>query len=472
MPGENAHSGGRLTFLQKLTYGMGNMGGNFVNFAFSLFILVRFEAYGPYVWFSIIMLVGRIVDSVADPLIGYWSDRARTRWGRRIPFMMFGGLPLSLVFFLIWVPPLDLFPQGSTSLFIYLSFLMGAFWFLFTAVLCPYLALLPEIAANEHERLQLAEYMAVFMLISSGVVMIVLPGLKDLYGYVGMALIVAVLTAISVYSPVLTIRETYARQPESYSVFTALKWTFSNRAFVIFVVSSVFLQIAFQTIIMSMEKIVTVILGKPGYFLGIIMGGAGLNCVISFFLINVLAERYDKGKIYMAGMLVFVLLLPFIYIFGQYDLSVDLAFIGVDFVVSELITAFFIFGLTGFPIAVLMVLPPSILSDIIDLDELNTGERREAMYFGAQGFLQKGGLGLCGFIIGILFQLYGANTDNHLGLDLLGPVTAVFVLIGFIIYLWYPLDRKRVAEIKLELARRKQAAGGGAISADGHVAET
>ncbi len=437
---------------------MGNMGGNFVNLAFSLFILKRFDAYGPYIWFSIIMLAGRIVDSIADPLIGYWSDRTQTRWGRRIPFMMFGGIPLCIVFFLIWVVPLNVFPSGSTALFVYLCFLMGAFWFLFTAVCCPYLALLPEIANSEHERLELAEYMAVFMLVSSGVVMILLPVLKDSFGYVGMALIVAGMTAVSIYSPVITIKERYARKPEDYGILTALKWTFSNKAFVIYVVSSVFLQISFQTIIMSMEMIVTVILGKPGSYMGIIMGGAGLVAVISFFLINGLAEKYDKRKIYMIGMGIFVLLLPFIFFFGQYDLSINLAFIGIHYVISELAVAFVVFGLTGFPIAVLMVLPPTILADIIDLDELNTGERREAMYFGAQGFLQKGGLGLCGFIIGVLFQLYGASVDRHLGLDLLGPVTSFFMIIGFIIFLWYPLDNKRVAEIKKQLKKRKEAA--------------
>ena len=126
----------KLAVWQRVFYGMGNMGGNFLNLVFSMWIFKRYcppegegEMLIPIMWLTYAFIAGRLVDAVADPLIGYWSDNASTRWGRRIPFLLFGGLPLCIVFFLVWAPPLGIFPAGSISLFIYLCVIMGAFWF-------------------------------------------------------------------------------------------------------------------------------------------------------------------------------------------------------------------------------------------------------------------------------------------------------------------------------------------------------
>ncbi|MFH1537572.1 MAG: MFS transporter, partial [bacterium] len=115
-----------LSMLQKIMYSMGNMGGNFLNLLFTMWIT---KFYCPPTgeglrllnirWVTNAILAGRVVDGIADPPIGYMSDRARTRWGRRIPFILFGGLPLCLVFFLLWAPPTSIFKPESKQLFAY-----------------------------------------------------------------------------------------------------------------------------------------------------------------------------------------------------------------------------------------------------------------------------------------------------------------------------------------------------------------
>ena len=453
---------------QRIFYGMGNMGGNFLNMVFMMWVFKLYcppEGEGmvlvPALWLGAALFVGRIVDAVADPLIGYWSDNAHTRWGRRIPFMLFGGLPMCLVFFLIWAPPTGIFTT-QLSLFVYLCVLMGAFWFLFTAVLCPYLALLPEIAVTVSERVNLSAYMSAFLLGSSGLIMVISPVVKEKFGFVVLGALFTVLGLISVYAPVVAVRERRDRPPpdpaDKYGLFTALKWSFQNRPFVIYLVSSVFAKMGFNTIIASLSYIVTVILRKPDSFTAVILMGAGAIAVISFIFMGRITKRLDKKDVYKYGMLAMALLLPMIFVFGQYDVSLSLRFIGIDTVIPELYVAFAIFTLTGFPISALLALPPPILSDVIDLDELRTGKRREAMYFGAQGLLEKAGIGLSGLIMGVLFHYFGASKANHLGIDLLGPVTAVFVFIGFLIFLWYPLDQKESEKIRQQLEERR--AGG------------
>jgi len=451
----------KLNVRQRVLYGMGNMGGNFLNLVFSMWVYKMYcdpEGGGvlvPVMWMTWAFIVGRVVDAVADPLIGYWSDNTSTRWGRRMPFLIFGGLPLCISFFLLWAPPLEIFPPNSVSLFVYLCVVMGAFWFLFTAVLCPYLALLPEVAVEPADRLNLATYQSVFLLASSGVVMVGSPFLKDSMGFMKMGLVFTILSLIGVYAPVAAVRERFVAKEEKsaeYGIFTALKWSFSNRPFVIYLASSVLSKIAFNALIMGMPFIVGKILGKSDAYVGIIMGGAGFFAVISFFGINAVAERIDKRLIYMAGMLIMALLIPCVWFFGRYNVMLDLSFIGIDAVLNEFVMAFIVFTLAGFPIAALMVLPPPILSDVIDLDEVNTGRRREAMYFGAQGLVEKAGMGLSGFMMGFLFDRFGYTVDNHMGVDLLGPVSAVLVFIGFLIFLWYPIDRKQSEEIRRKIA--------------------
>ncbi len=454
----------KLSVFQRITYGMGNLGGNFINLTFSMWVFKRYcppEGEGatliPILWLSYALMAGRVVDAIADPLIGFWSDRTRTRWGRRIPFMAVGGLPLCVIFMLIWTPPISIFPANSIPLFVYLCAIMGALWFLFTVVLCPYLALMPEVAVSSEDRVNLSVYQSVFLMVSSGVAMIGAPFIVESYGFVTMGIIFGGLALIGLYAPVFTVKEKYTpkNRNDDYGIFTALKWSFSNKPFLVYISSNIFCQIGLNAIIMSMAYIVTILLGKPDSYVGIIMAGTGVVSVISFFAMNSLSGKIDKAKIYRTGILTMAILLPSLWVFGRFDVSLNLAFLGIDYVVSELVIAFAVITLTGFPVAALMLLPSPILSDIIDIDELKTGERREAMYFGAQGLLQKAGVGLSGAMMGALFNKFGYSPDNHLGLDLLGPVAGGLVLIGYIIFLWYPLNDKKMNRVRAEIKNIK-----------------
>lgn len=456
----------KLTVFQRIMYGMGNMGGNFLNMIFTTWLYKMYcdpdASMGmllPIAWMNMAFLSGRVVDAVADPLIGFWSDNTKTRWGRRIPFMMFGGLPLVISFYLLWAPPLSIFPPNSAVLFAYLCAVMAAFWFLFTAVLCPYLAIMPEVAVDESDRMNISSYMSLFMLISSGIVLGLGPVLVDKAGYAVMGLAFGLLGLIGLYAPVLVIKENFVKKEteESYDFISAFGWCFKNHAFRYYIASSVLGKIGFNAIMMGMPFIVTKILGKTDIYVAVIMGGAGVAAGIFFVIINMMSKKIEGKKIYMSGLAGFVILLPMVYLFGQYDLSMSLSFLGIDKVIPEFWVAFMVFSFAGYPIASFMVLPPTLLSDVIDLDELNTGHRREAMYFGAQGFVEKSGMAFSGVMMGTLMARYGNSVDNHYGIDLLGPVAAGFVLLGMIVFMGYPLSKAKMAEIREQVAAKKAA---------------
>ncbi|MBU0580343.1 MAG: MFS transporter, partial [Candidatus Margulisbacteria bacterium] len=116
----------------------------------------------PIFAMGLAVFVGRLVDAIADPLIGYWSDHAETPWGRRKPFILLGNIPLIFCFIMLWYPPVTVMSQANVwHVMIYLS----AFFFFFTVVICPCLALLPELAKTIKERLSLSTWMA-FMIIA------------------------------------------------------------------------------------------------------------------------------------------------------------------------------------------------------------------------------------------------------------------------------------------------------------------
>ena len=127
--------------------------------------------------FGIILILGRVVDAVADPIIASLSDRSKSKIGRRRVFLLFGGLPLALSTVLIFFPP---FPPGNFMNAFYLALICGFYFFFYTVYVAPYIALIPELKHNERDRQGMTTWQAVFMLIGAILVLLVGPILQNL----------------------------------------------------------------------------------------------------------------------------------------------------------------------------------------------------------------------------------------------------------------------------------------------------
>ncbi|MBI4570826.1 MAG: MFS transporter, partial [Chloroflexi bacterium] len=150
-------SRGELPLLNKLLYASGSVGAN-ITFqtvaAWLIFFYAPPEDAGratlvPIAFVGAILVASRVIEAVDDPFIGYWSDRTRSRWGRRLPFIVLGTPLLALTFFLLWTPPVD---HESLWNGLYLFALLEAFFLFNTLVGGPYDALLPEIATSSKDR--------------------------------------------------------------------------------------------------------------------------------------------------------------------------------------------------------------------------------------------------------------------------------------------------------------------------------
>ncbi|MEW6200420.1 MAG: MFS transporter [bacterium] len=449
----------RLPLWRSLMYSAGNLSNQFLTWTFITYLSFYYsppEGKGlrellPIGVTTAVLAIGRILDGFLEPVVGYWSDRTRSRWGRRIPFIMFGGLPMCIFFLLLWLPP---YPNNITLTTLHLIITNTGFWFCITIIFCPYLALLPEIAQSSQDRVFISQLMQVFLMIGTGVVMILPAYFKTNYGHPEMYIIITLLGLAAIYMPVIGIPEkklTIAREAEEdYSIIDALKWTFTNKAFLIYVISSLFMLLGFQTVLNTFLYVITVLLGKPESFLAVVFAFVVVSIFISFVLIYKLTAKYSKKSVLACSYLSLAMVLPLIY-FLDYE-----TFFGIP----TFYAACALFFILGVPIAGIICLGLPIIADIADYDEKLTGKRREAMFFGAQGILQKYTIGLTFFIQGFLFNRYGYSEANPLGIKLLGPVTSIFVLIGLLVFIFYPLDEKSLTLKPLwRLNRKKHTSG-------------
>lgn len=441
----------KLPLWRSLMYASGNMSSQLTQWAFVAYMSYYYspppdkglKILLPIGLTTVLLGAGRFMEGFLEPIIGYYSDRANTRWGRRMPFIMFGGLPLCVFFALMWFP---FFPDNQTLTAIQLVVCSSAFWFCVTIIFCPYLALLPEIARTNEERVTLSQIMQIFMFVGTGVVMLLPALFKPSYGNPQMFVIITIVALISVYMPVFGIQEKRLAtrehsDDEAYGILDALKWTFTNKVFVIYVLSTLFMLLGFQTIMNTFIYIVTVLLKKPESFVAVVFGVIIVSILISFILIQYLTRIYSKKLLMSISYLALALALPLIYLLDRPTV------LGLP----TFYVACVMFFLLGAPVAGITCLGLPMLADIADYDEKLTGRRREAMYFGAQGILQKFTIGLTYLIQGYLFKNYGYSVAEPLGVKLLGPVNAVFVFLGLLVFLMYPLDEKTLEVKKIRM---------------------
>lgn len=361
----------------------------------------RWDVLATELALVVAVALGRVVDAVADPLIGYWSDGIRTRWGRRKPFIVFGAPLLALMFVAIWLPP-DSAPTLLNS--VYLAVVAALFFFAFTVVVCPYLAMLPEITDDPRERVSLASWQGGFNIVGAVAGMVLAGWLIETRGYMTMALVFAPAVLLCAWAPLLVPTPIASGESCRFPLRDAVIQTFRNPLFVPYVVSQFCFWVGLRIVLGAGAKIVEVRaqVGESGQ--GMVMATALLAAGMLLPAMRRLADRFGKRRMLMAAMVWF----------GAF--MVPLAFVGwLPIGLSPLAQAFVVMALIGPAIAAIFSLPNAMVADIVDYDERLTGERREAIYFGVQGLLVKAGLGAGMGIAAVLLGRLGETATAQGG---------------------------------------------------------
>jgi GPH family glycoside/pentoside/hexuronide:cation symporter len=382
-------------------------------------------------------VVARGIDTFLDPLVANWSDRNQSRLGRRRIFMLVGALPLSLATAGVFFPPSST-PSALNVAF--LSVVLTAYYAFFSVYVAPYLALLPEIAAEKSLNVRLSTMMAAFALvgglvaINGGGAMIAVLGDGDAETRQRSIQITVVVLSIVAFVllmvPVLFLPERRlvapAREGASHAgLVESLKSTFSDRAFLPYVIGTTLFAFGFNIVRSALPYFVTVLMKQdskspaPIAVFGV--------AAAAFPVVGVLAARLGKRPVMIVGCLI---------------LAASLAgFWFVDGGISGAV----LLATSGLGVSVFLAVPNTILSDVCNANAKRTGERREAMFFGAQGFLQKINLGISTGVLGWLLE-FGRSVDDPLGVRLAGPVAAVVLVGAAVVYALYP-ERRIVDEL-------------------------
>ena len=382
--------------------------------------------------FGSILFIGRLIDAVADPLVAYWSDNFKGNKGRRTPFLRWGGICYFLVFIGLFYPPVAGLSLVNT---LYLTVFIGLYFLAFTLYVCPYLALLPELARTKEDRVDLSTLRAVFTLVGVAIALVGSGLLINQLGFRGMIWSLGFLGLILMYLPTLIKEKDYAAgKPATLNLREAIATTFKNKAFCIYLIGNAAFWFGFNIVTLGLPFYVTVLLGLPEGETSIFFAATFGVAILVFPVVNILAKRIGAKLVMVGSMTLFSVILPFFFFLGG-----DVGFL------SAYNFSFLIMGATGIPLASLFVLPDAIIASITDVDETISGQRREAMYFGVQGLVLKIIMGLSSLVTSLLLQFFGQTSASPLGVQLTGPFAALFIAVGALVFYKYPEEKVLLA---------------------------
>jgi len=399
----------------------------------------------PAAKFGLAWLVFFFWNTVNDPLFGQWSDRTRTRWGRRIPFIALGTIPFALSFYFLWVPPYTVAQEAR--LFWYLLGSMFLFDTFFTLVALNWTALYPEMFPGLQERAEVSVWRQALGVAGLACGMAVPPILYQAIGWGWIGAILAAITLVTMFLSLLGSRERpeFAAE-EGIGFRRALVYTFTSRSFLSFGVANFGVTLAMGVIQATFAFFAKYILHVEGVLQSAMLGTAFVVTLPALLVWRRITVRRGARAALIGTAVSFGL--------------VSLGFL----LVNGLALGFLVCGALGFGLAGLMLLPDVLLADVVDEDELRSGRRREGMFFGINGLFIRAAQAVQGaFVIVPILALFRYNSyaAEQLPITLWGfrllmsviPLLALALTIGALTF--YPLHGHRLEEIKEGIARRR-----------------
>jgi GPH family glycoside/pentoside/hexuronide:cation symporter len=399
------------------------------------------------------IFIGRSWDYINDPIIGHITDRTRTRWGRRRPYLIFGALPFALTFLLLWVVP----PWENVLLrAIYYAVAYVFFDAAATFLYMPYFALTPELTSDYDERTSLTTYRMFFSILGSLLaftIPIFIIGAftpENAPRVLSMALLFGILSTLPFFFVFFATRERpeYMEQ-ERPSLRQSLRSARKNQPFIygmiVFLLTWVAVEIV-QAILLFYVKYV--VRREPQSDL--IMATIFVTAIFALPLWEWVSRRWSKRWAYIVGI--------------AFWAAVQLVLITVtpSTVLPLILVLCF---LAGIGVAAAHVLPWAMIPDAIEWGEWQTGERHEGMFYSLVTLIRKVASSIAVPLALLLLDVTGyvpivADQPSSAlwGIRIvMGPIPALLLCAGIFFAFRYPLDREKYAKVVEELeAKRAQ----------------
>jgi len=435
------------------------------------------------------IMLAMIGDAISDPLVGIVSDRWRSRLGRRHPFLIAAPVPLALALYFTFNPPQWLLDMSSQiALFIWLSAWTIISRAILTLFNVPHLALGGELSKDQHERSQLFSANTIFGLASgAGFVTAawafffadevvrasdgaVVPGQLAAESYGPLILTACALVIITIWTcaagtakeiPYLSKAEQQANRLKFVEFLREITSTFKNRSYLVLLVGYFFFMIAsgiYDTLNIHIATYFWEL--KPSEIklfpiVGLFAGIAGA------LLSPKLMRLFDRKPVMLVSLGITTICAQLVVTLRLFGLMPDNG--------DPLLLPLLLLNAAGFTFSIGMgsVAIMSMIGDIVDENELLTGERQEGLFFSARAFFAKASNSVGHFFAGLMLEYYvrlpqqaipgelDADIIMRLGITA-GPIMGVAAIFSLLIYNLYNLDRERHQQILRELRERAE----------------
>jgi len=436
--------------------------------AYQTFTFLVFTFYFAVVQLEIGFIVSGFIiwafwNSFNDPMLGYLSDKTHTRFGRRLPYIMVAIVPLGIIIFLLFTPILPIGVDNQIGNFIYFMIIIIIFELFYTMFSLNATSLFPETFISEDERTKANNVRQAFLILGL-IIAFVLPGLfiedyapdpsdadkalgeYQLFGFVAMIIIIIVGLIFIKFTPreKKQFKEEYKIAP---SFSNSIKMCIKSKSFMWYIPAEIanwFVYGLLPTLIPIYAKVVLGI--EDGLMISLLMGAAFISSVIFItFVWKPIVRKIGNRKAWMISMTSWIITL------------FPLMFLGPNMYILAIVVFFFIgLGLSGsFYIIDLVV------SDIIDEDEVNTGTRREAGYYGVNAFFLRLAIIIVFLSIGPMFIIADykeftlpASAEFQMALRILMFVFPSGALLIAIVAIYkYPLHGDKLKQVKQDVAK-------------------
>lgn len=465
----------QVPFGQKIAFGAGMLANQMFPAAISIFIVVLVQSLGFPGWmWGVVSLVPRLFDAITDPIMGFISDNTKSKWGRRRQYVFLGAIIMGISFIIMW----QLFKENSMDYnFYYFLFWSLLFYLGLTIFSVPYVAMGYEMSEDFHERTSImatAQFIGQWAWVIAPWFWILMDNtdlfassevaVRELAIWVAIAcMVLAMIPAIFIKGK-STLNENYESINFSsilnklHTIFVvnfivAFKMKpFRKLCIATFLVFNAFNTVAAFTYFIIVYYLFNGVTGPEGaWWWPAIFGSVGA-LVTTFLVIPIVAKmskKLGKKKAFVVSQSISILgyiMLWFLFIPGKpYMFLYALPF--------------FSFGIGG-----LFTIMMSMTADVIDLDELNTGKRREGIFGAIYWWMVKFGFGIAGGLTGLIFSIIGfesgapTQTEEALlglrlffsGLPILGTLVAIYVMSD------YNVTEESARATRIALDKRKK----------------
>ncbi|MBR3300533.1 MAG: MFS transporter [Clostridia bacterium] len=422
------------------------------------FITPGLVIFGFLTILGLITAVSRIFDAVTDPLIANLSDCSTNKSGRRIPFMQYAAVPLSIVTVLLFCAPVNKISGVNVA---WVSVFILLFYLFMTMYCTPYNALISEFGKTQDDRMYIST--AISLTFFAGTLLAYTPFvfsgmLRNAVGY-GWSyrvcfIVLSVIACFCMLLPTFLLKEKdfVDAKPSNSNMFKSLALTFKNRDFRIFVGSDIMYWIGLTLFQTGLPFFVKVSMKLDESYTMIFMGGMTLLSAVFYPFVSGLVRKFGKKKLITVG---------FIGLAIAYTITAMIRFVPLN----GLIYGVAICVIAAFPMALLGIIPQSIVADVAEADGIITGENREGMFFAARTFAMKWGQSIAMLVFTSLAiigttQDKSANdiTASSAGLSIVAIVAVCFCLLGAVILSMYNEKKvmKTISEGKTGAASEKE----------------